>query len=106
MTLDQVPPMVDYSMVNRTYRYSTQMPLYSFGYGLSYSDFLYDKLYLSVTEVTGDTEVVEVNVQVKNVGSIDAEEVGHQLDLLILQIYDMILYDIQCMILHFEKFLD
>ena len=62
------------------------MPLYSFGYGLSYSNFVYDKLYLSVTEVTGDTEVIEVNVQVKNVGVVDSEEVGHQVDFFILQI--------------------
>ena len=34
MSLDQVPPIVDYTMVNRTYRYFEGEPLYPFGYGL------------------------------------------------------------------------
>ena len=37
----QLPPMTNYSMVNRTYRYMKATPLYKFGYGLSYSKFYY-----------------------------------------------------------------
>ena len=31
-----LPAFTDYSMIGRTYRYMTEMPLYPFGYGLSY----------------------------------------------------------------------
>jgi beta-glucosidase len=37
----QLPPYTSYSMANRTYRYSTETPLYPFGFGLSYSSFAY-----------------------------------------------------------------
>ncbi|KAK7108534.1 uncharacterized protein [Littorina saxatilis] len=37
----QIPPMVNYSMQGRTYRYFEGEPLYPFGYGLSYSIFQY-----------------------------------------------------------------
>lgn len=38
----QLPPFEDYDMRNRTYRYMTEEPLFSFGHGLSYSHFHYD----------------------------------------------------------------
>ena len=38
-SIDQLPGFEDYSMVNRTYRYSKVKPLYEFGYGLSYTTF-------------------------------------------------------------------
>ena len=41
---DQLPPMVSYSMVNRTYRYMMDTPQYHFGYGLSYTNFSYSAL--------------------------------------------------------------
>lgn len=37
----QLPPFTDYSMFQRTYRYFTEEPLFSFGFGLSYSSFSY-----------------------------------------------------------------
>jgi beta-glucosidase len=37
----QLPPYTSYSMADRTYRYSTETPLYPFGFGLSYSSFSY-----------------------------------------------------------------
>ncbi|KAK7483297.1 hypothetical protein BaRGS_00025464 [Batillaria attramentaria] len=39
-----IPPMVDYSMTGRTYRYFDGDPLYPFGYGLSYTTFSYSDL--------------------------------------------------------------
>lgn len=36
--LGEMPGFTDYSMKNRTYRYYTGKPLYSFGYGLTYGD--------------------------------------------------------------------
>ena len=34
VSLNDVPPITNYSMSQRTYRYSTHQPLYPFGYGL------------------------------------------------------------------------
>ena len=34
MSLSDVPAITNYTMVQRTYRYSTHQPLYPFGYGL------------------------------------------------------------------------
>ena len=45
----QLPDMINYDMMyppGRTYKYLTQMPIYSFGYGLSYVDFEYSNLVL------------------------------------------------------------
>ena len=44
---EQLPPMVDYTMVNRTYRYMAATPQYYFGYGLSYTTFQYSSLSVS-----------------------------------------------------------
>jgi len=40
-SLAQLPPFTNYNMAGRTYRYSTETPLYPFGFGLSYSSFSY-----------------------------------------------------------------
>lgn len=37
-SVDDLPPLDDYSMKNRTYRYYEGRPLYPFGHGLTYSD--------------------------------------------------------------------
>ena len=37
--IDELPDFEDYSMSNRTYRYFTGVPLYPFGYGLSYTSY-------------------------------------------------------------------
>lgn len=66
--------MTNYSMNQRTYRYSTAIPLYSFGYGLSYSKFQYSGLQLSSTSINaGDS--VSLNVNVTNLGPYPADEV-------------------------------
>jgi beta-glucosidase len=49
-------------------------PLYPFGYGLSYTKFQYGKPQLSTTSLTPGGKLV-VNVDVKNVGNRDGEEV-------------------------------
>ncbi|MBE5924210.1 MAG: glycoside hydrolase family 3 protein [Lachnospiraceae bacterium] len=65
---DTQPPMEDYSMKGRTYRYIKGEPLYPFGYGLSYTDFEYSKLCVSE-----DGHSITINV--KNTGQFDADEV-------------------------------
>ncbi len=65
------PPIEDYSMSGRTYRYFKGEPLYPFGYGLSYSSFEYSDL-----KVSGKgTDDIRVSVKVKNTGSRDADEI-------------------------------
>ncbi len=61
------PPMEDYSMKGRTYRYYEDTPLYPFGYGLSYSSFEYSDLKLDENGAT---------VTVTNTGSVKADEVA------------------------------
>lgn len=71
----QLLPMADYNIRDgRTYMYSTKKPLYSFGYGLSYTTFAYQGLSLSAPSVTADGEV-QVTVKVKNTGNRGGDEV-------------------------------
>jgi beta-glucosidase len=73
MSLDQVPPITNYSMVNRTYRYWDQeAPQFPFGYGLSYTTFNYSDL--SVTPTSGNVSR-NVSVTVTNTGHLDGDEV-------------------------------
>ena len=72
-SLDQLPPFDDYSMKDRTYRYFTGKPLYSFGYGLSYTTFAYSNLKVPESVNAGDP--VTVDATVKNTGKIAGDEV-------------------------------
>jgi beta-glucosidase len=69
-----LPDFEDYSMANRTYRYSKAEPLYPFGFGLSYSRFEYGPVKLSKATVAAG-ESVAATVRVKNVGQRKGEEV-------------------------------
>jgi beta-glucosidase len=74
-SVDQLPPFEDYSMKGRTYRYFTGMPLYPFGYGLSYTKFSYSDLKVPKGAVhAGDTVVVEATVT--NAGTRAGDEVA------------------------------
>src|SRR6476620_7281374 len=68
-----LPSFTDYSMNNRTYRYFKGEPLYGFGYGLSYTNYLYSNLKLPASTAKG--KAVPVSVTVKNAGKRDGEEV-------------------------------
>lgn len=65
-----LPDFEDYSMDNRTYRYFKGDVRYPFGYGLSYTSFAYDKMHVSKTDCG-----YKVEVEVKNVGVRDGDEV-------------------------------
>jgi beta-glucosidase len=72
---EQLPSFDDYAMKNRTYRYFTGEPLYGFGHGLSYTTFEYSGMKLSKASLNaGDS--VEVEVNVKNSGKRDGDEVA------------------------------
>ena len=65
--VSELPPFEDYDMRNRTYRYFEGMPLYPFGYGLSYTTFV----------VTGaQAEAETVRLRVKNTGDRAGETVA------------------------------
>lgn len=70
---NDLPPFQDYSMNNRTYRYFKGKPLYAFGFGLSYSTFIYRNLQLPQQISTGKNSMVSVNVT--NSGKMAGEEV-------------------------------
>src|ERR1700749_1208646 len=70
---DQLPPFADYSMKERTYRYFTGTPLYSFGYGLSYTQFAYTVGKLSTDKLHAGSSL-NVSVQVRNTGALDGDE--------------------------------
>jgi beta-glucosidase len=70
---DQLPPFDDYSMKNRTYRYFEGEPLYSFGYGLSYTRFEYSSAKLSSAMVRAG-ESLTVSAEIKNTGDRDGDE--------------------------------
>jgi beta-glucosidase len=74
-SLDQLPPFDDYSMQNRTYRYFQGKPLYSFGYGLSYSAFEYSNLKLSPPQLQAGASLT-VQVDVRNASKTAGDEVA------------------------------
>ena len=63
---DDLPDFRDYDMPGHTYRYFKGKPLFSFGHGLSYSEFRYGKARL-VDSV--------LRIPVTNVSDVDGEEV-------------------------------
>lgn len=68
-----LPPIEDYSMANRTYRYFKGDVLYPFGYGLSYTSFKYSKIECPTEMLIGDT--LHVKVEVTNIGRCRGEDV-------------------------------
>ena len=76
-SIQEVPVATDYNMTTppgRTYRYYTGKPLFSFGYGLSYTKFEYSKLALSATSIK-PCDSVNVTVSVQNTGQVSGDEV-------------------------------
>lgn len=71
---NELPDFLDYSMENRTYKYFTGVPLYPFGYGLSYTSFEYSYLEFKAKEIHQD-EDIHCSIKVKNTGIMDSDEV-------------------------------
>lgn len=73
---DQLPDFMDYDIIQgkRTYLYFDGDPLYSFGYGLSYSKFVYEHLQPSSASIA-DGESVSIRFRVTNRSDVYGEEV-------------------------------
>jgi beta-glucosidase len=70
-----LPAFTDYSMQNRTYRYFTGDVLYRFGYGLSYSKFVYRIPAVNATSIqAGDS--VTVTAEIRNLSQREGDEVA------------------------------
>lgn len=70
----QVPPMIEYAMTGRTYRYFHGTPLFPFGYGLSYSKFRYHTMKLENTNIQAGDNLI-LNVTVDNTSPLSGDEV-------------------------------
>jgi beta-glucosidase len=61
-------------MAGRTYRYFRGVPLYPFGFGLSYTTFSYSNARVDRSEIAA-TDAATVSVDVKNTGAMAGGEV-------------------------------
>lgn len=68
--LDEMPDFTDYNMRGRTYRFFPGEPLYPFGYGLTYGD-----VHVQQATATREDDVIHVNAEVINTGSVDTQDV-------------------------------
>jgi beta-glucosidase len=73
--VSQLPAFEGYSMKGRTYRYFEGIPLYPFGYGLSYTTFSYGGLMGPNNAVPAGTPV-SIQVTVTNTGMKPGDEVA------------------------------
>jgi len=73
-SIGDLPAFDDYSMANRTYRYFRGKPLFPFGYGLTYTKFVYSRAKVDQSEVS-PKDSITVTAQVKNAGKFDGDEV-------------------------------
>lgn len=69
--MEQVPPITEYAMKGRTYRYLEDAPAYPFGYGLSYTDFAYSDMVVSRV-----AEGLSVSAVVTNTGRFAGKEIA------------------------------
>ncbi len=71
-SLNEVPAFDDYDVTKgRGYQYFKGKPLYPFGYGLSYTSFVYKNLRLTESD-----EFVNLAFDLKNTGKMDGDEVS------------------------------
>ena len=73
-SLDQLPPYEDYSMEGRTYKFMKEEPMYPFGFGLSYANFIYSDIKLDQTKIKKN-ESIKAKITVTNAGETEADEI-------------------------------
>ncbi|MCW3092952.1 MAG: glycoside hydrolase family 3 [Ferruginibacter sp.] len=74
-SVNDLPALEDYSMTNRTYRYFKGQPLFSFGYGLSYTSFNY-KWSVQPRHYYSPNDTIAFSVEIKNTGKMTGDEVA------------------------------
>jgi beta-glucosidase len=72
-SIDQISAFDDYDMKGKTYRFFEGVPLYEFGYGLSYTTFSYEIEKAPETVKSGSS--ADISVKVTNTGKFDGDEV-------------------------------
>lgn len=72
-SMQDLPAFDDYDMSRRTYRYSNALPLFQFGFGLSYSTFEFHHPTRTISD--NDTPPVKVTFTLTNTGCMAAAEV-------------------------------
>ncbi len=74
-SVNELPPLDDYDMSKRTYRYYQGSALYPFGFGLSYAKFRYSAMKLSANAIAAG-EPLGVDVDVENTSRVAGDEVA------------------------------
>ena len=74
-SVDDLPDFEDYSMKNRTYKYTEHEPLYPFGYGLTYGKVTIGNIAVSDSSDSARENGFDITVSVKNEGAIKTGEV-------------------------------
>ena len=73
-SISNLPKYNDYNMENRTYKFTNHKPMYPFGFGLSYSNFVYKDLSLKKNKISvGDS--IELNFEIHNNSMVPGVEV-------------------------------
>ena len=75
-SIDQMLPILEYDIrKGRTYQYCRSVPLFPFGYGLTYTTFIYSDL-RSDKKMVRSGETVNVTFTLENRGNYDSDEVA------------------------------
>lgn len=75
-SIEQLPPILDYDIRHgRTYMYDKNVPLFPFGYGLTYTGFNYSGLKPDMNTLRNN-EVIHLTFNIQNTGNYDSDEVA------------------------------